>query len=116
MDLDEIVSAFQTAFDEENDEDFADLCHVHDQPLVRNDPEPFTYPIVGPAIHIQRIKIFKISSLCSLWSEGFLGIAIYSLRGRCRTLRVIFVEVDVVAKHQNQNHRSVASVLLLGRS
>ncbi|KAK3244042.1 hypothetical protein CYMTET_46332 [Cymbomonas tetramitiformis] len=45
MDLDEIVSAFQTAFDEENDEDFADLCHVHDQPLVRNDPEPFTYPV-----------------------------------------------------------------------
>ncbi|KAK3262790.1 hypothetical protein CYMTET_28373 [Cymbomonas tetramitiformis] len=70
--------------------------------------------IVGPAIHIQRIKIYKISSLCSLWSEGFLGIAIYSLRGRCRTLRVIFVEVDVVAKHQNRNHRSVASVLLLG--
>ncbi|KAK3232984.1 hypothetical protein CYMTET_56692, partial [Cymbomonas tetramitiformis] len=46
---------------------------------------------------------------CSLWSEGFLGIAIYLLRGSCRTLRFIFVEVDVVAKHQNRNHRSVAS-------
>ncbi|KAK3267016.1 hypothetical protein CYMTET_24397 [Cymbomonas tetramitiformis] len=42
MDLDEVVSAFQTAFDNENDEDFADLCHQHDQPLVRDDPEPFT--------------------------------------------------------------------------
>ncbi|KAK3232720.1 hypothetical protein CYMTET_56938 [Cymbomonas tetramitiformis] len=45
MDLDEVVSAFQTAFDNENDEDFADLCHEHDQPLVRTDPEPFTYPV-----------------------------------------------------------------------
>ncbi|KAK3250591.1 hypothetical protein CYMTET_40035 [Cymbomonas tetramitiformis] len=45
MDLDEVVSAFQTAFDNENDEEFADLCHEHDQPLVRTDPEPFTYPV-----------------------------------------------------------------------
>ncbi|KAK3235216.1 hypothetical protein CYMTET_54567 [Cymbomonas tetramitiformis] len=45
MDLDEMVSAFQTAFDNENDEEFADLCHEHDQPLVRTDPEPFTYPV-----------------------------------------------------------------------
>ncbi|KAK3232577.1 hypothetical protein CYMTET_57081 [Cymbomonas tetramitiformis] len=45
MDLDEVVSAFQTAFDDENDEDFADLCHQHDQPLVRDDPEPFTYQV-----------------------------------------------------------------------
>ncbi|KAK3284920.1 hypothetical protein CYMTET_7447 [Cymbomonas tetramitiformis] len=45
MDLDEVVSAFQTAFDNENDEDFADLCHQHDQPLVRDDPEPFTYQV-----------------------------------------------------------------------
>ncbi|KAK3252664.1 hypothetical protein CYMTET_38045 [Cymbomonas tetramitiformis] len=45
MDLDEVVSAFQTAFDNENDEEFADLCHEHDQPLVRTGPEPFTYPV-----------------------------------------------------------------------
>ncbi|KAK3258487.1 hypothetical protein CYMTET_32464 [Cymbomonas tetramitiformis] len=45
MDLDEVVSAFQTAFDDENDEEFVDLCHEHDQPLVRDDPEPFTYPV-----------------------------------------------------------------------
>ncbi|KAK3270048.1 hypothetical protein CYMTET_21532 [Cymbomonas tetramitiformis] len=45
MDLDEVVSAFQTAFDNENDEDFADLCHEHHRPLVRTDPEPFTYPV-----------------------------------------------------------------------
>ncbi|KAK3281264.1 hypothetical protein CYMTET_10933 [Cymbomonas tetramitiformis] len=43
MDLDEVVSAFHTAFDNGNDEDFADLCHRHDQPLVRDDLEPFTY-------------------------------------------------------------------------
>ncbi|KAK3241971.1 hypothetical protein CYMTET_48313 [Cymbomonas tetramitiformis] len=35
----------RTAFDDENDEEFARLCHRHDQPLVRDDPEPFTYPV-----------------------------------------------------------------------
>ncbi|KAK3276336.1 hypothetical protein CYMTET_15584 [Cymbomonas tetramitiformis] len=44
MNMDLVVSAFQTAFDDENDGEFAELCHQHDRPLVRADPEPFTYP------------------------------------------------------------------------
>ncbi|KAK3285816.1 hypothetical protein CYMTET_6592 [Cymbomonas tetramitiformis] len=47
MDMDAVVSAFQTVFDDEDDEDdeqFAELCQQHDRPLVREDPDPFTYP------------------------------------------------------------------------
>ncbi|KAK3287016.1 hypothetical protein CYMTET_5454 [Cymbomonas tetramitiformis] len=44
MDMYLVVWAFQTAFNAENDEDFAELCQQHDRPLVRADPEPFTYP------------------------------------------------------------------------
>ncbi|KAK3238228.1 hypothetical protein CYMTET_51744 [Cymbomonas tetramitiformis] len=66
MDLDEVVSAFQTAFDNENDEEFADLCHEHDQPLVRTDPEPFTYPVVcdapPPANHKIDTMLYPVSA------------------------------------------------------
>ncbi|KAK3280240.1 hypothetical protein CYMTET_11911 [Cymbomonas tetramitiformis] len=45
MDMDVVVSAFQTAFDDEDDEQFAEPCQQHDRPLlVREDPDPFTYP------------------------------------------------------------------------
>ncbi|KAK3235780.1 hypothetical protein CYMTET_54044 [Cymbomonas tetramitiformis] len=40
---DEIVSAFQTAFDAQDDATFARLCGQHDQPVVRHDEEPFTF-------------------------------------------------------------------------
>ncbi|KAK3282428.1 hypothetical protein CYMTET_9833 [Cymbomonas tetramitiformis] len=43
-DMDDVVPAFQTAFDSEDDATFAALCQQHDQPLVREDSEPFTYP------------------------------------------------------------------------
>ncbi|KAK3287626.1 hypothetical protein CYMTET_4870 [Cymbomonas tetramitiformis] len=39
----EIVSAFQTAFDAQDDAAFAQLCGQHDQPVVRHDEEPFTF-------------------------------------------------------------------------
>ncbi|KAK3276859.1 hypothetical protein CYMTET_15103 [Cymbomonas tetramitiformis] len=39
---DMIVSAFQTAFDNEDDADFARRCAQHEQPVVRHDEEPFT--------------------------------------------------------------------------
>ncbi|KAK3235503.1 hypothetical protein CYMTET_54300 [Cymbomonas tetramitiformis] len=42
--MDDVVSTFQTAFDSEDDAAFAPLCQRHDQPLVRDDSEPFTYP------------------------------------------------------------------------
>ncbi|KAK3253533.1 hypothetical protein CYMTET_37218 [Cymbomonas tetramitiformis] len=42
--MDDVVSAFQTAFDSGDDAAFAGLCQQHDQPLVRDDSEPFTYP------------------------------------------------------------------------
>ncbi|KAK3247526.1 hypothetical protein CYMTET_42979 [Cymbomonas tetramitiformis] len=38
-----IVSAFQTAFDTEDDSAFARLCSQHDQPVVRQDEDPFTF-------------------------------------------------------------------------
>ncbi|KAK3235093.1 hypothetical protein CYMTET_54684 [Cymbomonas tetramitiformis] len=41
--IDEIVSAFQTAFDAQDDATFAQLCGQHDQPVVRHDEEPFTF-------------------------------------------------------------------------
>ncbi|KAK3272730.1 hypothetical protein CYMTET_18988 [Cymbomonas tetramitiformis] len=44
QELDEVVSAFQAAFDSEDDSTFAELCHLHDAPHVRDGPEPFTYP------------------------------------------------------------------------
>ncbi|KAK3248595.1 hypothetical protein CYMTET_41936 [Cymbomonas tetramitiformis] len=44
QELDEIVSAFQTAFDAEDDAAFAELCSMHSSPLVRSDEHPFTYP------------------------------------------------------------------------
>ncbi|KAK3251651.1 hypothetical protein CYMTET_39015 [Cymbomonas tetramitiformis] len=44
QELDEVVSAFQTAFDDEDDAAFAELCRLHDPPHVRSDPDPFTYP------------------------------------------------------------------------
>ncbi|KAK3268456.1 hypothetical protein CYMTET_23046 [Cymbomonas tetramitiformis] len=40
---DEIVSAFKTAFDAQEDATFARLCGQHDQPVVRHDEEPFTF-------------------------------------------------------------------------
>ncbi|KAK3238176.1 hypothetical protein CYMTET_51797 [Cymbomonas tetramitiformis] len=42
-DADGLVSAFQTAFDTEDDTAFARLCAQHDHPLVRQDEEPFTF-------------------------------------------------------------------------
>ncbi|KAK3247305.1 hypothetical protein CYMTET_43192 [Cymbomonas tetramitiformis] len=42
-DADGLVSAFQTAFDSEDDASFARLCARHDRPLVRQDEEPFTF-------------------------------------------------------------------------
>ncbi|KAK3236196.1 hypothetical protein CYMTET_53651 [Cymbomonas tetramitiformis] len=42
--MDGVVSAFQTAFDDEDDGAFAELCKQHNQPLVRGESEPFTYP------------------------------------------------------------------------
>ncbi|KAK3275265.1 hypothetical protein CYMTET_16593 [Cymbomonas tetramitiformis] len=67
MDLDEVVSAFQTAFDDENDREFAHLCHQHDQPLVRDDPEPFTYPVGGaatsgvqPSLHLGTLSVPQV--------------------------------------------------------
>ncbi|KAK3270396.1 hypothetical protein CYMTET_21206 [Cymbomonas tetramitiformis] len=44
IEMDDVVSAFQTAFDDEDDAAFAELCQQHDQPLVRGESEPFTYP------------------------------------------------------------------------
>ncbi|KAK3247963.1 hypothetical protein CYMTET_42553 [Cymbomonas tetramitiformis] len=44
-DMDCVVAAFQTAFDEEDDAAFAELCTLHDPPVVRSDPDPFTYPV-----------------------------------------------------------------------
>ncbi|KAK3246963.1 hypothetical protein CYMTET_43529 [Cymbomonas tetramitiformis] len=40
---DEIVSAFQTAFDAQDDATFAQLCGRHDHPVVRHDEKPFTF-------------------------------------------------------------------------
>ncbi|KAK3266131.1 hypothetical protein CYMTET_25234 [Cymbomonas tetramitiformis] len=40
---DELVSAFQTAFDAQDDATFAQLCGRHDHPVVRHDEEPFTF-------------------------------------------------------------------------
>ncbi|KAK3249068.1 hypothetical protein CYMTET_41500 [Cymbomonas tetramitiformis] len=42
-DADGLVSAFQAAFDSEDDASFARLCAQHDHPLVRQDEEPFTF-------------------------------------------------------------------------
>ncbi|KAK3238998.1 hypothetical protein CYMTET_51037 [Cymbomonas tetramitiformis] len=42
-DADGLVSAFQTAFDTEDDTAFARLCAQHEHPLVRQDEEPFTF-------------------------------------------------------------------------
>ncbi|KAK3244652.1 hypothetical protein CYMTET_45744 [Cymbomonas tetramitiformis] len=42
--MDDVVAAFQTAFDSEDDAAFAELCTVHDSPVVRSDVDPFTYP------------------------------------------------------------------------
>ncbi|KAK3275504.1 hypothetical protein CYMTET_16367 [Cymbomonas tetramitiformis] len=42
--LDDVVSAFQAAFDDNDDAAFAQLCQQHEAPLVRSDPDPFTYP------------------------------------------------------------------------
>ncbi|KAK3278973.1 hypothetical protein CYMTET_13123 [Cymbomonas tetramitiformis] len=44
MEMDHVVSAFQAAFDDEDDAAFAELCQQHDQPLVREESGPFTYP------------------------------------------------------------------------
>ncbi|KAK3282526.1 hypothetical protein CYMTET_9740 [Cymbomonas tetramitiformis] len=44
QELDDVVAAFQTAFDSEDDGAFAELCAVHDAPIVRSGAEPFTYP------------------------------------------------------------------------
>ncbi|KAK3289327.1 hypothetical protein CYMTET_3226 [Cymbomonas tetramitiformis] len=44
FELDDVVSAFQAAFDDNDDSAFAQLCQQHDAPLVRSDPDPFTYP------------------------------------------------------------------------
>ncbi|KAK3243139.1 hypothetical protein CYMTET_47196 [Cymbomonas tetramitiformis] len=44
LELDDVVSAFQTAFDYEDDSAFAELCSLHDAPVVRSGEEPFTYP------------------------------------------------------------------------
>ncbi|KAK3274213.1 hypothetical protein CYMTET_17590 [Cymbomonas tetramitiformis] len=72
-DLDEVVSDFQTAFDDEDDKGFAELCQQHDQPLVRDDPEPFTYPVkhdVGLRAWHQRYGeldvFFSDLAVCSL--------------------------------------------------
>ncbi|KAK3247190.1 hypothetical protein CYMTET_43304 [Cymbomonas tetramitiformis] len=42
-DADGMVSAFQTAFNAEDDASFARLCAVHEHPLVRQDEDPFTF-------------------------------------------------------------------------
>ncbi|KAK3263203.1 hypothetical protein CYMTET_27976 [Cymbomonas tetramitiformis] len=44
QELDEVVSAFQAAFDDEDDDAFAELCQLHSPPRVRDGPEPLTYP------------------------------------------------------------------------
>ncbi|KAK3245401.1 hypothetical protein CYMTET_45028 [Cymbomonas tetramitiformis] len=41
--MDDVVSAFQTAFDDEDDTAFAELCRQYDKPTVRDSTEPFTY-------------------------------------------------------------------------
>ncbi|KAK3272042.1 hypothetical protein CYMTET_19631 [Cymbomonas tetramitiformis] len=41
--LDEVVSAFQAAFDQEDDAAFAELCQRYSKPTVRDSEEPFTY-------------------------------------------------------------------------
>ncbi|KAK3247854.1 hypothetical protein CYMTET_42660 [Cymbomonas tetramitiformis] len=46
--MDDLVSAFQTAFDEEDDSPFAELCSVHDPPLVWP-PRPPQTPACLPA-------------------------------------------------------------------
>ncbi|KAK3280666.1 hypothetical protein CYMTET_11504 [Cymbomonas tetramitiformis] len=40
---DELVSTFQTAFDDDYDESFDRLRAQHDKPMLRHDAEPFTF-------------------------------------------------------------------------
>ncbi|KAK3242856.1 hypothetical protein CYMTET_47474 [Cymbomonas tetramitiformis] len=80
MDLDDVVSAFQSAFDDENDKEFARLCHQHDQPLVRDDPDPFTYPVehdVGLRAHY--------AGLSRGASDTGMGDVLADARGVCWT-------------------------------
>ncbi|KAK3263472.1 hypothetical protein CYMTET_27723 [Cymbomonas tetramitiformis] len=42
-DADGLVSAFQTAFDDEDDTSVARLCALHDHPVVRQEEAPFTF-------------------------------------------------------------------------
>ncbi|KAK3235949.1 hypothetical protein CYMTET_53886 [Cymbomonas tetramitiformis] len=41
--MDTVVSAFQTAFNDEDDANFAQLCQRYPKPTVRDSSEPFTY-------------------------------------------------------------------------
>ncbi|KAK3238547.1 hypothetical protein CYMTET_51449 [Cymbomonas tetramitiformis] len=82
MDLDEVVSAFQAAFDDENDKEFAHLCHQHDQPLVRDDPEPFTY-LVGQDVGLRA----HYAGLSRGASDTGMGDVLADARGVLDSLR-----------------------------
>ncbi|KAK3258387.1 hypothetical protein CYMTET_32563 [Cymbomonas tetramitiformis] len=91
MDMDLVVAAFQTAFDNENDGEFAELCHQLDRPLVRDDPEPFTYPTghdVGLRAHY--------AGLGRATSDTGMGEVLADARGVLASLRSAAAAAEVV--------------------
>ncbi|KAK3278133.1 hypothetical protein CYMTET_13908 [Cymbomonas tetramitiformis] len=109
-DADGLVSAFQTAFDAEDDTAFARLCAQHDHPLVRQDEEPFTFP--------EHIDVGFRAQYAELtpYQPSLLATRVHEARTALRELKQVAGGAESASQHFPMVHFGSATPAVIDES